>query len=70
MKKNDFVLDGLFKSLHQSKYCGDLIKNKADAYIFILGNKKIVTKLNFRYVLKYFFGRQCNVEYVYKITPC
>ena len=70
MKKHDFVLDGLFKSLHQSKYCGDLIKNKADAYIFILGNKKIVTKLNFRYDLKGFFRGLCFVEYFYKITPC
>ena len=68
--KHAFVFDSHFKPLHQSKFCGDLIDNRADAPICVLEDKERETKLNLRYALKYFFGGQCTVEYVYKITPC
>ena len=34
--KHEFVYNSHFKPLHQSKFCGDLIDNRADAPIFVL----------------------------------
>ena len=44
--------------------------NIADAYICVLEDKEIETKLNLTHALKYFFGGKFTVEYVNKITPC
>ena len=38
-KKHAFVYDSNFKPLHQSRCCGDLIENRADAPIFVLEYK-------------------------------
>ena len=59
-----------FKPLHQSKFCGGLIDNRADAPIFVLEDNDRETKLNLKHSLKFFFGVLCTVEYVYKITLC
>ena len=37
--KHVFVYDSQFKTLHQSKCCGALIYNRADAPIFVLEDK-------------------------------
>ena len=37
--KHSFVYDSHFKPLHQTKFCGVLIDNKADAPIFVLEDK-------------------------------
>ena len=68
-KKHVFVHDSNFKKLHQSKYCGVLIDNRADAPICILEDKDIETNLNLRHDV-IVFGGLCTVEYVYKINPC
>ena len=68
--KHAFFNDSHVKPLHQSKYCGAIIDNIADAPIFVLEYKYRETKLNLIHTLKHFFGRQCTVEYFYKITPC
>ena len=68
--KHAFFYDSHFKTLYQSKCCGDIIDNRADATIFVLEDNDIHTKLNLRHALENFFCGQCTVEYVYKITPC
>ena len=37
--KNAFVFDGHFKPLHQSKCCGDIVYNRADETICVLGDE-------------------------------
>ena len=68
--KHAFVYDSHFKHLHQSKYCGDLVDNRADAPIFVLKDKDRERNHNLKYSLKYLFGCPYHVEYVYKITSC
>ena len=68
--KHDFFYEIHFKTLHQSKYCGYLIDNRAETPICVMEDNVIETKLNLKHALKNFFGGLCNVEYVYKITPC
>ena len=63
-KKHAFVYESHFKPLHQSKYCGALIDNRADAPICVLEDKDREKNLNLRYALKEFFGGMCHVEYV------
>ena len=67
--KNMHFFRSHFKPLHQSKCCGALIDNRAGVQMFVSGDKEIETKMNLRYSLKDFFGGQCTVGYVYKITP-
>ena len=38
-KKHAFVFDSHFKPLHQSKYCGAIIDNRADTPICVLEDK-------------------------------
>ena len=68
--KHAFIYESNFKPLHQSKCCGALIDNRADALIFVLEDKEKETKEILRYALIELFGGLCYVEYVYKITPC
>ena len=42
--KHAFVYDSYFKTLHQSKCCGDLIDNISDASICVLEDNEIETK--------------------------
>ena len=44
--------DNHFRPLHQSKYCGGLIDNIADAPICVLNYKDRDKNLNLRYALK------------------
>ena len=44
--KHAFVYDSHFKSLHQSKCCGVIIDNRADALICVLEDKYRATKKN------------------------
>ena len=42
--KHAFVYYGYLKPLHQYKFCGDIIDNRADAHIFVLEDKDRETK--------------------------
>ena len=70
LEKNAFVYDIHFKPFHQSKCCGYLIDNRADATIFVLEDKDREKNINLRYALREFFGGLCHVDHVYKITRC
>ena len=50
--KNMHFYDSHFKTLHQSKICGALIDNRADAPIYVLEYKDREKKLNLRHALK------------------
>ena len=51
-KKHEFIYYSNFKPLHQSKCCGNLIDNRADAPICDLEDKYRDKNLNLRYALK------------------
>ena len=57
--KHDFIYDSHFKPLHQTKCCGVLIDNRADAPICVLEDKDRGKKM--RHALKEFFGGLCHV---------
>ena len=63
-KKYAFVYDSHFKPLHESKFCGSLVDNRADAPIFVLEYKDNETKKLFRFSLIEFFAGLCHVGYV------
>ena len=67
--KHVFVYDIHFKPLHQTKCCGVLIDNRADAPICVLEDKDRESKKNLKHALKELFGGLCHVEHVYRITP-
>ena len=69
-KKHAFFYDSHYKPLHQTKCCGVLIDNRADAPICVLDDKDTETKKQLDHALKEFFGGKCHVENLYKITPC
>ena len=68
--KHAFVYYSHFKPLNQSKCCGDVIDNRADAPICVLEDKDREAKEKLRYTLIEFFGCMFHVEYVYKRTTC
>ena len=68
--KHAFVYDSHWKTFHQTKCCGVLIYNRADAPICVLENKDRESEKNLDHALKELFGGKCHVENVYKITPC
>ena len=68
--KHAFVYESHYKPLHQTKCCGVLIDNRADAPICVLEGKDRESKKQFNRALKEFFGGKCHVENVYRITPC
>ena len=49
--KHAVFYDSHFKPLHQSKCCGDLIDNRADAPICVLGDKDRKTRKKLRHYL-------------------
>ena len=59
--KHAIVYDSHFKLLHQTKYCGVLMDNIADAPIYVLEDKGRATKKHFKHVLREFFGGLCHV---------
>ena len=69
-KKHAFVYDSHFKPLHQSKCCGVLIDNRADAPICVFEDKDIESKKNLKHALKGSFVGMCHVKNLYRITPC
>ena len=69
-KKHAFFYDSHYKPLHQTKCCRVLIDNRADAPICILEDKDRESKKQLDHALTDFFGGKCQVEIVYKITPC
>ena len=65
-----FVYDSHYKPLHQTKCCGVLIDNRADAPFCVLKGIDRASKKQLDHALKEFFGGKCHVEIVCKITPC
>ena len=59
--KNMHFYDSHFKTLHQSKICGALIDNRADAPICALEGKDRETKKKFRHALIELFCGLCHV---------
>ena len=68
--KHAFVYDSHCKPLHQTKCCGVLIDNRADAPICVFEDKDRESKKHVDHSLKEFFGGKCHVENLYKITTC
>ena len=68
--KHAFVYESHFKPLHQPKYCGAIIDNRADAPICAMEDNDREKNLKLKHSLKHLFDGLCTVEYVYKITPC
>ena len=68
--KHAFFYCSHFKPLHQPKFCGVLIDNRAYAPICVLDKNEGVTMLNLKPGLNSFSGGMWDVEYVYKITTC
>ena len=60
-KKYAFFYDSNFKPLHQSKYCGVLIDNRADSSICVLEDKDRESKKNLKHDLKELFGGLCRL---------
>ena len=69
-KEREFVYNSHYKPLHQTKCCGVLIDNIADAPICVLEYKDRESKKQLDHAHKEFFGGKCHVEIVYRITAC
>ena len=62
--KHAFVYDSHYKPMHQNKFCGVLIDNRADTPICVLEDKDRESKKQLDHALKEFFGGKCHVENV------
>ena len=68
--KREFVYESHYKPMHQTKCCGVLIDNRADAPICVLEDKYRESKKQLDHALKELFGGKYHENNVYKITPC
>ena len=62
--KHAFVYDSHFKPLRQSKFCGDIIDNRAYEPIFFMEDNDRGTKINSKHALKTLVGGLFTVVFV------
>ena len=63
--RHAFVYDIRCKPLHQTKCCGVLIDNRADAPICVLEDKDRESKKQLDHALKEFFGGKCHLSFFF-----